>query len=130
MDDQVSTGECILIVEDDDDVRWLVELVLRRAGLCTDAVDGGRPALDAARRAPRPDMIVLDVEMDDVNGLDVCRQVKTSTLAPPLVLIMSGNTSRDDIATGYAAGCDDYLTKPFTPAELLHRVRRLLPRIA
>lgn len=120
----------MLIVEDDDDVRWLVELVLQRAGLSTDSVNGGRPALDAARRAPRPDMIVLDVEMDDLNGLDVCREVKASLPAAPPVLIMSGNTTRADIAAGYAAGCDDYLTKPFTSAELLRRVRRLLPRSA
>lgn len=130
MDDQVSARESVLIVEDDDDVRWLVELVLRRAGLITDAVNGGRPGLDAARHGPRPDVIVLDVEMDDLNGLDVCREVKASDAGAPPVLIMSGNTTRADIAAGYAAGCDDYLTKPFTPAELLRRVRRLLPQTA
>jgi DNA-binding response OmpR family regulator len=118
----------VLIVEDDDDVRELVEHVLRRAGLVTDAVNGGLPALDAALRQPPPGLIVLDVEMADLNGLEVCRRLKADAGAP--VLIVSGNVSRADIAAGYQAGCDDYLPKPFTAAELIRRVRRLLSQVA
>jgi DNA-binding response OmpR family regulator len=117
----------VLIVEDDDDVRSLVERVLGRVGLATRAVDCGLSALAAAAKE-HPRLVVLDVEMPDLNGLEVCRQLKASEATADMsVLIVSGNTSVAEIAAGYAAGCDDFLTKPFSPAELVRRVTRLLP---
>lgn len=128
MEDQAAGN--VLIVEDDDDVRWLVELVLRRAGLLTASVSGGLSALSSIRQQ-LPRLVLLDVEMPGVDGLEVCRRLKSdATTCDAPVLIMSGNTTKADVDAGYAAGCDDYLTKPFSPAELVRRVVRLLPKIA
>ena len=120
----------VLIVEDDDDVRWLVQVVLERAGFRTDAVAAGGSAL-AAARTDVPRLVVLDVEIPDVDGLEVCRRLKAdASTADSSVLMMSSSTTEEDVTAGYAAGADDYLTKPFTPSELVHRVTRLMPRIA
>ena len=129
MPDCSASPRDVLIVEDDD-VRSLVERVLGRVGLTTRAVSGGLPALDAAAQR-RPRLVVLDVEMPDLDGLEVCRRLKAgATTAAMAVLIVSGAASAAEIAAGYAAGCDDFLTKPFSPAELVRRVTRLLPLTA
>ena len=78
-----------------------------------------------------PEVFVLDVRMPDVNGLDVCRQLKAAAhTADRPVLLISAESSPADIAAGFAAGCDDYLPKPFTARELVKRVGQLVPGYA
>jgi DNA-binding response OmpR family regulator len=116
----------VLIADDDDDLRHLVEVVLRKAGIDTEAFNGGLPALAAARTYPRR-LLVLDVRMPDLSGLDVCRQLKAdAATADSQVLLMSSDFSHDDVEAGYAAGADDFLPKPFRASELVSRVSRLL----
>ena len=126
MTELVTEPHRVLIADDDDDIRRLVEIVLTKAGIPADTVDGGIPALEAARRWVR-ELIVLDVRMPDMSGLEVCRQLKADeATAGGHVLLMSSDYSTEDIEAGYAAGADDYLPKPFSPGELVRRVSRLL----
>ena len=116
----------VLIADDDADIRALVLLALRNAGFCAETVEGGVEALAATRREKR-EVIVLDVRMPDMSGLEVCRQVKAEA-ADSQVLMISADSSSEDVAAGYAAGADDYLPKPFSPRELVHRVALLVGR--
>jgi DNA-binding response OmpR family regulator len=120
----------VLIADDDEDIRALVSTILTKAGFHAETVDGGVSALAVARR-DGAHVYVLDVRMPDLSGLEVCRQLKASsaTASSPILLI-SAESSSEDVAAGYAAGCDDYLPKPFSPRELVHRVDQLLARPA
>jgi DNA-binding response OmpR family regulator len=121
----------VLIADDDEDIRALVSVILTRAGYAAEAVDGGIPVLDVVdstgRHASMPGVFVLDVRMPDVNGLDLCRRLKADpqTAGRP-VLLISAESSPADVAAGFAAGCDDYLPKPFTARELIRRIELLL----
>jgi DNA-binding response OmpR family regulator len=122
----IADAHTVLIADDDDDLRRLVEVVLLKAGIDAEAVGGGVSALAAARNSRRR-LVVLDVKMPDMSGLEVCRQLKADeSTAHSQVLLMSSDFSQDDVAAGYAAGADDYLPKPFRPSELVRRVSRLL----
>jgi CheY-like chemotaxis protein len=121
----------VLVADDDEDIRLLVCLALRRAG-CTvvAAVETGAQALVAAR-AQRPDVVVLDVAMPGVTGLEVCEALRADPdpeLAGCRVLLLSAGASSDDVARGLAAGADAYLPKPFTIAGLIAEVRELTAR--
>jgi DNA-binding response OmpR family regulator len=85
----------------------------------------------AAAQRDAAQVYVLDVRMPDMSGLEVCRRLKASqeTAASP-VLLISAESSTEDVAAAFAAGCDDYLPKPFSPKELVHRVDQLLSRTA
>jgi DNA-binding response OmpR family regulator len=115
----------VLIADDDEDICALVATILTRAGFHASTVDGGVPALAAARRE-RAQLYVLDVRMPDMNGLEVCRELKANGSTAGPVLLISAESSQDDIAAGFAAGCDDYLPKPFSSSELIRRVDQLL----
>lgn len=118
----------VLVADDDADIRALVLLALRNAGFQTETVDGGVEALAAARREKRH-VLVLDVRMPDMSGLEVCRQLKAADgTADSQVLMISADSSSEDVAAGYAAGADDYLPKPFSPRELVQRVGLLIGR--
>jgi DNA-binding response OmpR family regulator len=122
----MSCANSILVVDDDEDIRALVTTILTRAGFRAEAVNGGLPALAAARRNV-PRMVVLDVRMPDMSGLEVCRALKASSItANSPVLLISAESSSADIAAARAAGCDDYLAKPFAARELVRRVELLL----
>jgi DNA-binding response OmpR family regulator len=120
----------VLVAEDDPDLRALVEVVLQSAGYRAVTVASGAAALETAT-TELPCLMVLDVMMPGLSGLEVCRAVRAraSTAGCP-ILLMSSHTAPDDVAAGLAAGADDYLPKPFSPTELLRRVRRLLPTAA
>jgi DNA-binding response OmpR family regulator len=121
---------CVLIADDDADIRELVAMVLRQAGFHATPVEGGRDALAAAAEEDEaPNLYVLDVRMPDVSGLDVCRALRSreDTARRPIMLI-SAETSPEDVAAAYAAGADLYLPKPFSPRELVRRVDELLAR--
>jgi CheY-like chemotaxis protein len=116
---------CILIVDDEPVVRALLRAALAPAGSrIVEAVDGSE-ALDVAWRE-RPDVVLLDVGLPKLNGLDVCRALKTNPVAPR-VLLITGNADPDRIDDCPA---DGIVTKPFRPAELLDLVQRYLAESA
>jgi DNA-binding response OmpR family regulator len=126
----VCVASSVLIADDDEDIRALVSTILTKAGFLARAVDGGVPAL-AASSEQTPELFVLDVRMPDMSGLELCRRLKADAATGSCpVLLISAESSCEDVAAGYAAGADDYLPKPFSPRELVHRVDRLLARSA
>jgi DNA-binding response OmpR family regulator len=118
----------VLIVEDDPDIAGLVARYLEKAGFATDIQSSGRAALDAIRASP-PDLVVLDLMLPHMDGLDVCRTLRAheETADLPIIMLTARAEEAERIA-GLETGADDYLAKPFSPNELVARVRALLRR--
>lgn len=116
----------VLVVDDDPTVREVVCSYLRADGYDVSEADDGETAL-AMIRARRPDLLVLDVMLPGVDGLEVCRQIRASTDLPVILLTALG--SEEDRVVGLELGADDYLTKPFSPRELVLRVGSVLRRV-
>jgi DNA-binding response OmpR family regulator len=118
----------ILVVEDDSDIAELVVRYLEKAGYATTHVSSGRDALDAIR-AKAPDLVVLDVMLPQVDGLEVCRLLRagSATAAIPIIMV-TARADESERIVGLEIGADDYLAKPFSPNELVARVRALLRR--
>ncbi len=118
----------ILIVDDEADVAKTIELGLRRRDFQTAVVHSGVEALKAARRQ-RPDLIILDIMMPNMDGLEVCRRLRSDALLSDVpILFLTAKGKIDDKIEGFQAGADDYLGKPFHLEELALRVRALLRR--
>jgi two-component system alkaline phosphatase synthesis response regulator PhoP len=119
----------VLIVEDDPDIAQLVAHYLEKAGFTTHRVANGRDALDAIAARP-PDVMVLDLMLPHVDGLEVCRRVRANekTAAIPIVML-TARADESERIVGLEIGADDYLAKPFSPNELVARVRALLRRV-
>jgi len=119
----------ILVADDDMDVRDLVAFKLEQAGYDVVAVDNGLAALAAATRNP-PDLVVLDVMMPGMSGIDVCRQLRLDqgTRSLPIILL-TARAQEGDVEVGFGAGADDYIVKPFSPRELVSRVEAVLARM-
>lgn len=115
----------ILVAEDDEKQSRLVRIYLERDGHAVQVVADGRTALERARSV-RPDLIVLDVMLPLVDGLDVCRILRTESSVP--ILLLTARSTEEDMLLGLDLGADDYLTKPYSPRELTARVRALLRR--
>ncbi|MGI8881016.1 MAG: response regulator transcription factor [Jatrophihabitans sp.] len=127
--DSCSPG--ILVADDDADIRDLAAVMLRRKGYEVTAVEDGTAAeaeLVGAQRTGAPFAVaILDVSMPGLSGLEVCRRIKTApSCMPTQVLLVTALAQDADVAEGFAAGADDYLTKPFSPRELVARVGALL----
>ena len=117
----------MLIVDDEPNIVQLVRITLEDNRVQVLEAADGTTALDRAV-AYRPDLVLLDVDLPDVSGLEVCRQIKQDTeLAKTKVVMLTAAAQRDDVARGFAAGADDYLTKPFSPVRLLSLVDHLIP---
>lgn len=118
----------VLIVEDDRDISDLVAHYLRKAGFTTEALSSGREALKAMTERP-PDLLILDLMLPQVDGLEVCRLVRANekTAAVPIIILTARGEESDRIV-GLEIGADDYMAKPFSPNELVARVRALLRR--
>ncbi|MFI5933666.1 response regulator transcription factor [Actinoplanes sp. NPDC051494] len=120
----------ILLVEDDPDIRHLVSYKLGQGGLDVIAVADGVAALREARAHP-PDLVLLDVRMPRMSGIEVCRELRAGPLTAKVPIIMLTARSRpQDLEQGYAAGATDYVVKPFSPRALLLRVEAALARVA
>jgi two-component system response regulator MprA len=116
----------VLVVEDDAPVRRMLERTLAAEGYAVAAVADGGSAL-ARTEAAAPDAIVLDVAMPGIDGLAVARRLRSKGVATPILMLTARDGVHDRVA-GLDAGADDYLVKPFAPAELAARIRALLRR--
>ncbi len=121
-------AEKILVVDDDIDTLRLVGLMLQRQGYQIVAASNGQQALQMAH-AEKPDLILLDVMMPDMDGYEVTRRLRADTQTNTIPIIMfTAKTQVDDKVTGFEAGADDYLTKPTQPRELFAHVKAVLAR--
>lgn len=120
-------GRSILVVEDDRKTSAAVRLYLESAGFEVAVAFDGRQAIEAARSL-RPDLIVLDVMLPQVDGFEVCRSLQAEMEVP--VILLTARTLEEDKLRGLDLGADDYVTKPFSPRELVARVRTVLRRVA
>jgi len=117
----------ILLAEDEATIRTYVTQGLREAGYAVDSVPDGDEAL-AAAQAVDYDLLVLDVSMPGIDGLEVCRRLRARPAPGPAILFLSARDTVSDRVAGLDAGAEDYLVKPFAFPELLARVRALLRR--
>ncbi len=118
----------ILVVDDEDDLLELVRYNLTKAGYRVSCVSTGEEALSHARRQP-PDLIVLDLMLPAVDGLEVCRRLKADAKTRDIPIIMlTAKSEESDVVRGLERGADDYITKPFSPRVLAARVKALLRR--
>jgi DNA-binding response OmpR family regulator len=118
----------VLVVEDDDTVANVVVGYLQRGGHAATRVADGQAALDSVAEAA-PDIIVLDLMLPGVDGLEVCRQVRKDLPNLPVVML-TALSEPDDRILGLELGADDYVTKPFSPRELMLRIESVLRRTA
>lgn len=115
----------ILIVDDDPHLREVVRYALERAGFAVREAGDGRAALDAvAARAPT--LVLLDVLMPELDGIEVCRRLRATTQLP--IVFLSSRGEELDRVLGLELGGDDYMTKPFSPRELVSRIKAVLRR--
>lgn len=121
-------NEKILIVDDEEDILKLVDYNLAKEGYLTNAVTSGEQALIEARNSP-PDLIILDLMLPGVDGLNVCRIIRSDPVTHAIPIIMlTAKGEESDIVTGLELGADDYITKPFSPKVLIARVKAVLRR--
>jgi two-component system OmpR family response regulator len=116
----------ILIVDDDLHIREVIRVALKKAGMTVTEARDGKEAL-ARFGSDRPDLIVLDIGMPEFDGLEVCREIRKSSDVP--ILFLSARDDEIDRVLGLEIGGDDYLTKPFSPRELVARVNVILRRM-
>jgi len=118
----------VLVVEDDPDIAELVVRYLDKAGYSTTRVSSGRDALDSVRTKP-PDLMVLDLMLPHIDGLEVCRLLRANDKTAVIPIIMlTARADESERIVGLEIGADDYLAKPFSPNELVARVKALLRR--
>src|SRR5947209_6611124 len=115
----------ILVVDDEPNIADLVELYLRREGFRVAKAGDGASGIDAVARH-RPRLVVLDVGLPDIDGLEVCRRIRATSSIP--VIFLTARDTEVDRVLGLELGADDYVTKPFSPAELVARVKAVLRR--
>ena len=120
------TGELILLVDDEPNIIELAQLYLEREGYRIITASDGRDALDAVEKQ-RPALMVLDLMMPEVDGLEVCRTLRGKK-DPVAILMLTARDEDIDKILGLELGADDYLTKPFNPRELIARVKAVLRR--
>src|SRR5579875_1828187 len=121
---QMAKGE-VLIVDDEPGIRRLIALYLEREGFATSAVGSGAEALELVKRS-MPALIILDIMLPDIDGWEVCREVRRTSDVP--IIMLTAREGDEDKIVGLEIGADDYVTKPFVPRELVARVRAILRR--
>ena len=116
----------VLVVDDDQDLAEMLGIVLTGAGIDVDLVSRGDEALEAFRNNP-PDLVLLDVMLPGLDGIEVCRQIRAESMVPIVMLSAKGDSH--DVVRGLEAGADDYMVKPFRhQSELVARIRTRLRR--
>lgn len=121
--------ETILIVEDEKDIVKMLEYNLRKEGFKIISAYDGEDALDSVTRK-HPDLIILDLMLPGMDGLEVCKTFKSEskTASVPIIMLTAKSQESDKIV-GLELGADDYMTKPFSPGELIARIRAVLRRV-
>jgi len=123
-----AAAQRILVVDDEDDLLELLRYNLSREGYQVTCVATGEDALRSVRRQP-PDLIVLDVMLPGIDGLEVCRRLKSESKTREIPIVMlTAKSEESDIVAGLEHGSDDYIAKPFSPRVLVARVKALLRR--
>jgi DNA-binding response OmpR family regulator len=115
----------ILVVDDDPKTAASIRLYLEREGYETVVAHGGRRALELARSEP-PDLLVLDLMLPEIDGFEICRALRAESSVP--IVMLTARTTEEDKLRGLDLGADDYIAKPFSPRELVARVRAVLRR--
>jgi DNA-binding response OmpR family regulator len=119
----------ILVVEDDRDIAELVRRYLEKSGFSTEVLTSGSDVLPALTAHP-PDLIVLDLMLPQVDGLEICRAIRANSQTSGIPIIMlTARAEESERIVGLELGADDYMAKPFSPNELVARVRALLRRV-
>jgi two-component system, OmpR family, catabolic regulation response regulator CreB len=118
----------ILLLEDDPAIADTVAFALRREGYTVEHRGWLAEARERLRQAPAPELLILDIGLPDGHGLDLCRELRAGPLAHLPVIVLSARSEEMDRVLGLELGADDYLAKPFSPRELVARVRALLRR--
>lgn len=127
--DRVATKESILVIEDDPDIRELLQRSLEREGYRVHVSADGEAGLREAD-ARRPSVVLLDLMLPGVDGLEVCRLLKQNDqMATTPVIMLTAKGEESDVVLGLELGADDYVTKPFSPKELIARIRAVLRRM-
>lgn len=116
---------CILIADDDPEIRIMVKVVVEKAGYRTVLVENGFQAVQAVRTSSL-DLLVMDVMMPGMDGFEACRQIRAFSDLP--IILLTVRSEEDDLVNGLTAGAFDYLTKPFRPRELVARIQTQLQR--
>jgi DNA-binding response OmpR family regulator len=120
------TSQRVLVVDDDADIRDLVALKLEASGFDVTTAPDGLQGFERATNSPF-DVIVLDVMMPGMSGIDVVQALRAAGNSTPVILL-TAKTQEHDVEAGFSAGANDYVSKPFSPRELLARVNALLSR--
>jgi len=122
------TKERVLIIEDEEDILAMVHYNLSRAGFAVDSATTGEQGLERAREG-RPDLILLDLMLPGIDGIEVCRRLKAKPATARIpILMLTAKGEEEDVVRGLETGADDYLTKPFSTKVLLARARAVLRR--
>jgi DNA-binding response OmpR family regulator len=124
-DAPASAAQKALIIEDDEKIALLLKMYLEKDGFATDIAGDGISGLSAVRSA-RPDIVLLDLMLPELDGWEVCRSIRQESAVPVIMITAKGETI--DKVQGLEAGADDYITKPFDMKEVLARVRAVLRR--
>ncbi|MFN0072886.1 MAG: response regulator [Chloroflexota bacterium] len=115
----------VLVVDDDENIVKLVSMYLEKDGYRVERAHDGRDAIAQFRRT-KPDIVVLDLMLPEIDGLGVCRSIREQSDVP--IIMLTARTTESDKLIGLDQGADDYVTKPFSPRELLARIRAVLRR--
>jgi len=116
----------VMVVDDDQDLAEMLGIVLTGAGIDVDLVSRGDEVMDVFRNNP-PDLVLLDVMLPGLDGIEVCKLIRAESMVPIVMLSAKGDTQ--DVVKGLEAGADDYMVKPFRhPSELIARIRTRLRR--
>lgn len=116
----------VLVVEDEPAIADAVVIRLRSEGFDAHSVSDGNEAVEVCRRS-RPDLVVLDLMLPGIDGLEVCRRIQAERRVP--IVMLTARDEETDLVVGLAVGADDYVTKPFSPRELVARIRAVLRRV-
>ena len=124
------SSELVLIVEDERELLSTLEYNLEREGYRTHSAATGQEALTAVSQPPYPDLVLLDIMLPDISGIEVCRRIRASRATTRIPVIMiTAKTEEIDRVVGFEVGADDYLAKPFSIRELMLRIRAILRRM-
>jgi DNA-binding response OmpR family regulator len=116
-------GKKILVVDDDQDIREIIIFILEAEGYQVSGLDNGNAVIDAIERS-RPDMLLLDVQLGDRDGRDICRELKEQVLTQNIPIMIISATHGWESLNEKRCGADDFLAKPFDVSELIEHVKR------